>query len=82
MLIYFILSCYKTTLQPPPYGKCQNKALEYYTEYSRSRCEMECYTNFLLEICQCTDVYMPGKIITKAIKEQKGQNTLILMHCN
>ena len=47
-------------LLPYPYGTCANQTLRYYDDYSRSRCQMECFTQFLIEECNCTDTYSPG----------------------
>jgi hypothetical protein len=52
-------------LLSPPYGVCGSQPLAYYDSYSRSRCEMECQTNNLIDNCGCIDVYMPGSVHSK-----------------
>ncbi|XP_064628199.1 uncharacterized protein LOC135487905 [Lineus longissimus] len=47
----------------PPHGICNDdKKLEYYDHYSMSACLLDCRQRFLIQQCQCRDVYMrPGK---------------------
>ena len=44
-----------------PYGKCNdNLQLRYYETYSEAKCRRECMTNFTVDQCGCSLVYLPG----------------------
>ncbi|XP_072021878.1 acid-sensing ion channel 3-like [Amphiura filiformis] len=44
-----------------PYGNCGTKPLKYFTtEYTASKCYLECETDYLVSQCGCRNFYMPG----------------------
>ena len=48
----------------PPYGKCGEQTLSYYTnetKYTRLRCLRECTVSTLYNRCGCKMPYMPGE---------------------
>ena len=63
-MLFVFVYLLQSTLLPPPHGKCADKKLDYYYTYSHSHCEVECFTKFVFDICQCRDIYMPGKHYT------------------
>ena len=38
------------------------RELRYFKNYTASNCNLECLTNYTLEMCGCVDFYMPRKI--------------------
>lgn len=46
--------------------------LKYFTEYSRSACEVECATKIMLDRCQCRPYFFRGKIL-----ESLGGNNVV-----
>ena len=42
---------------PPPYTDCNDDP-----NYTQSQCEIKCLTEYVIKMCKCRDIYMPGKI--------------------
>ncbi|XP_072051791.1 acid-sensing ion channel 1A-like [Amphiura filiformis] len=54
----------KLELLPAPHGTCVKGAeqrLEYLGNYTKSKCLIECETNFIVHNCGCRTYYMPGR---------------------
>ncbi|XP_077984849.1 acid-sensing ion channel 2-like [Glandiceps talaboti] len=45
--------------KPAPYGTCMSKKLEYYKDYTMSKCQIECLTKYIVSKCGCKTTYMP-----------------------
>ncbi|XP_071509995.1 acid-sensing ion channel 1B-like [Diadema antillarum] len=45
----------------PPYGVCGEHELKYFDTYSRTKCQLECQTDLVLEKCRCKPPFMPGQ---------------------
>ncbi|XP_071504226.1 acid-sensing ion channel 1-like [Diadema antillarum] len=45
----------------PPYGVCGKHELKYFDTYSRTKCQLECQTDLVLEKCRCKPPFMPGQ---------------------
>ena len=47
----------------PPHGDCGTTELRWYkgVDYSKSRCNRDCEVTQLVDACNCTNFYMPGK---------------------
>ena len=43
----------------PPHGRCGERPLQFYRRYSRAACEKDCVNEYMLEQCQCRDVFVP-----------------------
>ncbi|XP_013384881.1 acid-sensing ion channel 1-like [Lingula anatina] len=43
---------------PPPYGKCTDKHLAYYSPYTTTHCLTECRLNFTIRRCGCRETHM------------------------
>ncbi|XP_076826736.1 acid-sensing ion channel 1C isoform X7 [Brachyhypopomus gauderio] len=58
------VSCQQQRIQylPPPWGDCRSTPLvsDYFPTYSITACRIECETQYLLDICNCRMVHMPG----------------------
>ena len=60
-----ISGCQISSLRPP-YGNCGEKSMHLYTEgtpYTRSRCAMQCISDYTINRCGCADLHMPGDYI-------------------
>ena len=55
-----LLKVSKHSFQPPPYGECGSKALDYFPTYTRENCLEECNAMHMEKICGCKLFYMPG----------------------
>ena len=46
-----------------PYGDCGTTPLKYFdTEYTETKCYLECETDYIIEKCGCQNFYMPGEM--------------------
>ncbi len=43
---------------PKPWGSCVNWTLEQFAKYSIPACKVECYTDWVIEQCNCQELYM------------------------
>nr|XP_006815422.1 PREDICTED: acid-sensing ion channel 3-like [Saccoglossus kowalevskii] len=52
----------KISSLPNPYGLCKSKKLQFYGDYTMSKCQLECLTHFIVGRCGCKQAYMPGQV--------------------
>ena len=55
-----VVVCVQVSNMPPPWGKCGEADLKYYSFYSVSTCVTECETDYVYKHCGCIDVSMPS----------------------
>ncbi|XP_005176880.1 pickpocket protein 11-like [Musca domestica] len=59
---------------PPHKRQCylnKDRPLRYFKAYSQNNCELECLTNFTLQLCGCVTFYMPRSLKTPVCDSQK-----------
>ncbi|CAH1775107.1 unnamed protein product [Owenia fusiformis] len=44
-----------------PWGTCSEKELDYFDDYTVSKCMIDCQTRYVVAICHCRAAYMPQK---------------------
>ena len=57
--------CSKVISLTAPYGKCGFVSLTDYStldEYTSAKCQMECVSDMLVDLCGCKAEYMPGQL--------------------
>jgi len=65
---------------PPPWGKCGETDLKYFSVYSVSTCVTECETDYVYKQCGCIDVSMPsgdGQLLSYSDNNSKVKYTSI-----